>query len=154
PPYGAAAQRTSDRSRRVGGESGPRATEAAGVPTRSDGRREPATARGSSAACAPLGPPRRPAQSRTRSSSQGPPSGEGLGWLVVEESVIELREQPARFVVEAAVAGAGGVAGEAAAAHRRRPEVVYAAAMDSGGVAGERAVERRHRRARAVVGEA
>src|SRR5262245_9805266 len=96
PPYGAAAQLTSAPSRRVGGESGPRATEAAGVPTRPDGRREPATARGSSAACAPL----------------GPPSGEDVGRLVVGESVIELRQQPARFIVEAAVAGAGGVAGE------------------------------------------
>src|SRR5262245_52414186 len=145
PPYGAAAQRTSDPSRRVGGESGPRATETAGVPTRPAGRREPATARGSSAACAPLGPPRRPAQSRTRSSSQGPPSGEDVGRLVVEESVIELRQQPANLVVEAAVARAGGVAGEGAAGHGRRPEVVDTAAMIGGGVADERAVAHRHR---------
>src|SRR5262245_4972429 len=62
----------------------------------------------------------RPAQSRIRWLWPGPPSGENVGCLVVEELVIELRQQRARFVAEAAVAGAGGVAGEAAADHRRR----------------------------------
>ena len=92
----------------------------------------------------PPGPPRRPARSWSRWSS-GPSVGENIGWLVVDELVIELRQQPARFVVEAAVAGAGGVAGEGAAAHRRRPEVVEAAAMEAGGVAGEGAAAHRQR---------
>src|SRR5262249_53072266 len=66
PPYGAAARGTSGPSRRVGGESGPRAAEAARVPTRSNGRRDPAPARGSAAEGAPRGPPRRPAPPRAR----------------------------------------------------------------------------------------
>jgi hypothetical protein len=41
---------------RAGCESRPRATEAAGDPTRSKGRSKPARARGSSATCTPLGP--------------------------------------------------------------------------------------------------
>src|SRR5438046_100300 len=71
------------------------------------------------------------------------PSGEGVGWQVVDEPVVGLGEHPARLVVEAAVAGGGGVAGERAAAHRRRPEVVDAAAVDGGRVAGEGAVAHR-----------
>src|SRR5262249_32213209 len=47
-------------------------------------------------------------------------SGEDVGCLVVVEAVVELRQQSAQLVVEAAVARAGGVAGERAAAHRRR----------------------------------
>src|SRR5262245_48712889 len=71
------------------------------------------------------------------------PSGEVVGWQVVDELVIELRQQRARFVVETAVAGAGRVAGEGAAAHRRRPEVVEATSLEAGGVAGEGAVAHR-----------
>src|SRR5262245_28685996 len=71
------------------------------------------------------------------------PSGKNIGWLVVDESVIELRQHPTDFVVEAAVAGAGGVAGEGAAAHRRRPTKVVDAAAAVGGVAGEGAVAHR-----------
>src|SRR5205823_1348067 len=78
-----------------------------------------------------------PLNPRTRWLSPGPPSGENVGWLVVDEPVIELRQQPAKFVVEAAVAGVGGVAGEGAAAHGRRTGVVEAAAAGAGGVAGE-----------------
>src|SRR5215831_14010399 len=80
------------------------------------GTQTPATRPG-----APRGPPRRPAQSRTMGSSPGPPSGEDVGCLVVDELVVELRQQPAGVVVEAAVAGGGGVATEGAAAHRHRP---------------------------------
>src|SRR5262249_56233032 len=50
-------------------------------------------------------------------------------------------------VVEAAVAGAGGVIGERAAAPRRRPEVVDAAAVIGGGVVREGAVTHRQRAA-------
>ena len=48
---------------------------------------------------------------------------------------------------------AGGVAGEGAAAHRRRPEVDEAAAIGAGGVAGEGAAAHR-RRPTTLVGEA
>src|SRR5262245_53509347 len=67
--------------------------------------------------------------------------------LVVDELVVELGQQPDPLVLEAAVARAGGVLGERAAAHRRRPEVVDAAAMIGGGVLGEGAVAHRQRTA-------
>ena len=80
----------------AGSESRPRATEAAGVPTRSNGRLEPATARGSSATCAPLGPPRRPAQSwisvsfpprRSGRRWPGPPMRMSSPWLPIRLSL-------------------------------------------------------------------
>src|SRR5262245_29897642 len=89
------------------------------------------------------GPSRRPTQPWIRMLSPGPPSGKYIGWLVVDELVIELRQQPAGVVVEAAVAGAGGVEGEGAAAHRRRPTKVGDAAAAGGGVAGEGAAGHR-----------
>ena len=116
-------------SRRRRSECGPRATEAAEARldrTAGANRRRPA----GRPRCATR--PATPSRSiRIRWSSPGPPSGEDVGRLVVEEPVIELRQQPAGLVVEAAVAGAGGVAGEGAAAHRRRPEVVEAAAAEA-----------------------
>src|SRR5262245_49337935 len=87
-----------------------------------------------------------PFPSRNTGARGGPlPSREDVGWQVVDEPVVRLRQQPARFVVEATVAGAGGVAPEGAAGHRRHPEVVDAAAMDAGGVVGEGAVAHRQR---------
>src|SRR5262245_27478388 len=62
-------------------------------------------------------------------------SGEDVRCLVVEEPVVGLRQQPARLVVEAAVAGAGAVASEGAAGHGRRPEVVDPAAPRYGAAA-------------------
>src|SRR5262245_17556364 len=53
---------------------------------------------------------RRPSRSRIRWLWPDPPSGEDVGCLVVDEPVVGLRQQPEpRLVVEAAVAGAGGV---------------------------------------------
>src|SRR5262245_15509998 len=71
------------------------------------------------------------------------PSRARVGRMVGAKLVVELLQQPARVVVEATVAGAGGVAGEGAAAHRRRPAKVLDATATVGGVAGEGAVAHR-----------
>ena len=68
---------------------------------------------------------------------------------VAGEGAAAHRRRPG--VGEAAAIEAGGVAGEGAAAHRRRPDVEEAAAGVAGGVAGEGAAA--HRR-RPGVGEA
>src|SRR5262249_43771159 len=98
--------------------------------------------------------PRRRGSRRTRPRDPDPvrergvtgrllPSGENIGRLVVDELVVELRQQPTKVVVEAAVTGVGGVAGEGAAAHRRRPTKVVDASAAVGGVAREGAVSHR-----------
>ena len=68
---------------------------------------------------------------------------------VAGEGAAAHRRRPG--VVEAAADVAGGVAGEGAAAHRRRPAVVEAAAIVAGGVAGEGAAAHRRRPATLVV---
>src|SRR5262245_39256697 len=93
-----------------------------------------------------MGPMLPPYCLRTRVLSPVP-LVEDVGRQVVDELVVELRQQPDALVVEAAVARTGGVLGEGAAAHRRRPEVVDAAAVIGGGVAGEGAVAHRQRAA-------